>query len=93
MRTLLTPRNVAQAVSYDASVASSAFAAATKVIRVVSTTNCHVVIAAAPTALTTDLLLIANVPEFFGVKAGEKIAAIKASGASAGILSIAEGAV
>lgn len=79
-----------QAVAYDASVQSAALAAGTRIVRLVSTTNCHFVVAADPTATTDDAYLPANVPLFIQVEPGHEIAAIKAAGASAGVLSIGE---
>lgn len=79
-----------QAVSYDASVQSTAVSANVSVIRVVSTTDCHVLIGTNPTATTTSAFLPSGVVEYIGIKGGEKIAAIKQSGGTAGQLFVTE---
>jgi len=90
MRSMITPRIAAQKKDYSStSVQSSAFGASTHLVRLVATTNCYVAFGTDPTADTSSLLLIANVPEFFGVKPGEKVAVLRS--ASDGTLSIAEG--
>jgi hypothetical protein len=86
----MKPRANTEAVSYDASVASAAFTAETTVIRVVATTNCHIKFAAAPTATTSNIYLPAGVVEYFLVTPSTKVAAIKASGGTAGILYVTE---
>ncbi len=94
MRGKLTPRNVFQKIDHTATSAqSSAFNAKTSVIRVVCTTNAWVTFGTNPTAAkdSTSLFIAANVPEVFGVTAGQKMAVIR--DASDGITSIAEGAV
>tara|TARA_R100000664_G_C2759750_1_gene149853 strand:- start:4815 stop:5129 length:315 start_codon:yes stop_codon:yes gene_type:complete len=58
---------------------SSAFAVGTTVVRVVSTTDCHIIFAASPTATTSTAYLPANQVEYFKVNAGEKVAAIRAN--------------
>ena len=92
MRTRITPRQVFQKVDHIVTSAqSAAFAASTKVIRVVCTTNAWITFGANPTAAkdATSLFIAANVPEFFGVTPGEKLAVIR--DASDGVTSIAEG--
>jgi hypothetical protein len=79
-----------QAVSYDGSVQSTAVSANASVIRVVATTDCHILIGANPTATTTSALLPSGVVEYIGIKAGDKIAAIKQSGGTAGQLFVTE---
>jgi hypothetical protein len=70
-----------QLASYTASSAqtSNAFDAGVQVIRVISTTNCHIRIGTNPTAVSTDPLLIAATPEYFLVAPGEKLAAIRSA--------------
>lgn len=58
------------------SVASAAFNAATKCVRVMSDAVCSVAVGAAPVAAATNMRLAANVPEYFAVSPGQKIAAI-----------------
>ncbi len=70
------------------SVASSAFGSQTYQIRVASPTACFLRIAEAPTAVTTDAYLPANVVEYFTVTPGQKIAGITATGT--GLMSVTE---
>lgn len=74
-----------------ASAASAAFGANTREIRVVSTTNCHINIAEAPTAAATSsngIYLPAGVVEYFHVSPGQKVAVIQDSGA--GVFCVAQ---
>jgi|TARA_R100000081_G_scaffold92138_1_gene72795 hypothetical protein len=75
------PLGTTQTVSVASSSAanSTAFAAGTTVVRVVSTTDCHIIFATSPTATTSTAYLPANQVEYFKATAGEKIAAIRAS--------------
>lgn len=70
------------------SAASAAFGANTRMIRICADTDCYFRFGSAPTALTTDLFLAAGTPEYWGVKAGDKIAVIQKS--APGGLTIAE---
>lgn len=80
-----------QIASYDGSVAvSNAFGAQVNVVRLIATTACHVVFAGTPTASTNDMYLAAGREEYFTVNPGQKVAAIKASGSSAGLLNVTE---
>jgi hypothetical protein len=58
------------------------------VVRLISTTNCHVVIAKAPTATASSMYLAANREEYFVIKPGEKVAAIQDT--AAGTLYVTE---
>ena len=75
------PLGTTQTVSVTSSSAanSSAFAAGTTVVRVVSTTDCHIIFAASPTATTSTAYLPANQVEYFKALAGQKVAAIRAN--------------
>ena len=75
------PLGTTQTVSVTSSSAasSSAIAAGTTVVRVVSTTDCHIIFAARPTATTSTAYLPANQVEYFKATVGEKIAAIRAN--------------
>ncbi len=86
----MKPRVNTDAVSYDTSTASVAFSSVATHIRVVATTNCHIRFGSNPTATTADVYLPAGVVEYFKVDPGLKVAAIKASGASAGVLYVTE---
>ncbi len=80
-----------QLSSYDGSVAvTNAFGAQVRVVRLIATTNCHVVFAGTPAATTNDMYLAAGREEYFTVHPGQKVAAIKATGSSAGILNVTE---
>ncbi len=75
------PLGTTQTVSVTSSSAanSTAFASGTTVVRVVSTTDCHIIFATSPTATTSTAYLPANQVEYFKVSAGEKCAAIQSS--------------
>lgn len=64
-------------VAYDGSVQSGAITAT--VVRVVSSTDCHIAFGANPTAVAdgTCVFLPSNTPEYFRMTSGQKIAAIK----------------
>lgn len=61
------------------SAASPAFTNQTTIVRVVSTTDCHIRFDGTPTATTSSMLLPANVVEYFRVTPGHKIAGIQRS--------------
>jgi hypothetical protein len=67
---------------------STAFAAGTHAIRVVSSTRCHLAFGASPTATTSSPALPANSPEFIVVAPGQKIAAIRTT--TSGTLHVTE---
>lgn len=62
-----------------ASVVSNAFNAKTRFIRLSADIACMIKVDTAPTATTSDVPLYANLPEYFGVSPGQKIAVIVAS--------------
>jgi hypothetical protein len=69
-----------QAVAYTGSAAASnAFAANTKVVRVVATTDCFFAISANPTATTSNVYLPAGAVEYVRVNPSDKISAIRRS--------------
>ena len=69
-----------QKISVGASsTASSAFAAKTRAIRIVSTTGGHYAIGLNPTATTDDPYLPADVVEFVAVNGSDRIALIQAA--------------
>jgi len=80
----------AQAVSFDGSTQSTATSTNTRIVRLVSTTACHVAFGSNPTATTSSTYLPAGSVEYFKIKGGDKIAAIKNT--AAGSLYITEGA-
>lgn len=66
-------------VSSTSAAIGTAFASATTVIRMVSTTDCHIRFGDTPTATSSHMLLPANVVEYFRVTPGVKVAAIQRS--------------
>lgn len=70
------------------STASVAFSASCRAVRLVATSACRITFALAPTAIATDALLIANVPEEFIVSPGDKVAVLQ--DVAAGVLSVLE---
>ena len=80
-----------QTVAYTGTAAqSSAFQLTTTLIRVIASTDCYLRFGSNPTATTSDMLLLANIPEYFGVTPGEKVSAIRST--ASGTLYITEGA-
>ena len=73
------------AITVDTSAQSHAVA--TDVCRVASSVACHVAFGTNPTATTSDPYMPAGV-EYFRMNPGEKVALIKAAGASAGVGSV-----
>lgn len=81
----------AQVLAYTGTSAqSTALSADASVIRIVSTTDCHVLIGDNPTATTTSTFLPAGLVEYVGCKGGNKVAAIQKSGGTAGSLFITD---
>jgi len=81
-----TSQNVSTSTT---SAASNAFGTQTRQVRVVATVATNIRISdGTPTAVTTDPLLPANLPEYFTVTPGQKIAAILGSGT--GTLNVTE---
>lgn len=71
------PALASQAVTFSTTTASAAFNAKTKFVRLYSDTACFVKFGASPSATTaTDMPLAANMPEFFAVVNGHKVAAV-----------------
>lgn len=73
-----TPAIAEQKVAFTTTTQSAAFNAATRYVRVISDTNCHLAFGANPTATTSSMRVVADVPEYFGVVAGQKVAAVTA---------------
>lgn len=73
----LLPAITTQKVTISGTSAqSAALNADTKFVRVMADANCCILAAADPTATTSNLPLTAEGAEYFGVFAGQKIAAI-----------------
>lgn len=79
-----------QTAAYTTASASiaTAFAAGTNVVRLSSTTGCHIKFAGSPTATTSDAFLKGGEPEYFVVTPGQKVAAIRT--ATNGTLTVSE---
>jgi len=58
------------------SVQSDAFSADTRFVRIHATANCHLRFAVNPTAVTTDMRMLADTTEYFAVNPGDKVAVI-----------------
>lgn len=80
--------NQTVSVSGTSAAVTNAFGSGTTVIRLVSTTDCYLKFGASPTATSSDILLPANVVEYFGASPGVKIAALQRS--SSGTLYVTE---
>ena len=88
---ILTPISTSnQAVTFDASVATTAAFTRGCVFEVTPTQPCHMRIGTAPVALATDLYLAAGVPRQFPCVIGSKVAFIKATGGTAGVAHVSE---
>ena len=83
--------STAQVVNATASsVQSTAFADTTNLVRVVSTVDCQIAFGLSPTATTNSSILPAGVVEYFAVQPGGKVAVIKRTGWSDGVVSVTE---
>jgi len=77
----LAPGTCQAITTSGSSAASSAFAASTRVVRVVATQNVNFMFGASPTATTSMNYLPAGQVEYFKVTGGEKVAVIQNSAA------------
>jgi hypothetical protein len=84
---------VSHDIAFSASSAqSAAVGAQTTIIRVVALgADCRIAIGADPIATTSDVPVMARVPEFFAIRPNEKVAVIR-EGSVNGTLTITEGA-
>lgn len=72
------PANATQDVSVGAgSTQSNAFAATTRMVRVVADVDSRILFGSNPTATSTSILVVAGQAEYFGVEPGTKVAAIQ----------------
>ena len=69
-----TPPVKSQKVDFTTSVQSAAFGVNTNFVRVVSDVNAHLLFAGDPTATVDHMRLTADVAEYFGVEALQKVA-------------------
>ena len=60
-------------VTFTPAALSAAFAARTKVVRIVSDADCFLLFGDSPTATANSKFLPANLVEYFGVNAGQKV--------------------
>jgi hypothetical protein len=67
------PAITSQAITFTSATLSSAFNEATKLIRIVSDTQCYIEVGASPTATANSMLVPAFSVEYFGVTAGDKV--------------------
>lgn len=76
----LQPPSAEQTVTFTTTTQSSAFAATTRIVRLYSSADCHVLFGTNPTATTSKMKLKADSPEYFAVPVGEsyKVAAVTA---------------
>ena len=65
-------------LTFSTEAKSAEFGADTKMVRVTSDTDCHIVFGKSPTATTSNKKVIAGSVEYFGVVTGHKISAIDA---------------
>lgn len=80
-----------QAVAFTTSSSqSSAFGAATRIVRLVATVDCHVAFGSNPTATTSSPLLPAGSVEYVAVTPGHKVAVRGAT--ASGTLHVTEAA-
>jgi len=70
-----------QTAAFTASSAAITNAVGSQVnkVRLLATQNCHIAFGASPTATTSDFYLPSGVVEYFTIKPGQKVAAIRNS--------------
>jgi len=68
-----------QVVAYTGTAGVSENTIGSSLVRVVSTTACHIAFGASPTATTSDAYLPADIPEYFRCARTDKISAIQVS--------------
>lgn len=74
------PGSAEQAITYTTTVASAAFNPSTRFVRIKCNAAAFLEFGVAPTATTANSTHVsANIPEFFGVKPGHKVAAYDGS--------------
>jgi hypothetical protein len=66
-------------LSFTTTAQSAVFGDGTKMVRVISDGNCHLAFGKSPVATVNDMLVVASTVEYFGVKQGDKVAAIDAA--------------
>ncbi len=87
---VLRPGTVQKVIVGATSVATaSAFGGGAEVVRIAPSVDCHFALGASPTATATDHYLPAGALEFISVRAGEKLAFIRAASLD-GIVTVSE---
>jgi hypothetical protein len=87
----MKPFKPSENVSYDASAASAAFHPNTQIVRIVCTTAANIVFGDNPTAtVAAGIYMPADIPQYFRVQGGWKVAAIKTTAGTAGVMNVTE---
>lgn len=71
-------------ISGTSAATSNAVGSGIRIVRLVSTTDCHYTVAQSPTATTSDPFLPANTVEYISIHEGEKVAFIQNSASGTG---------
>lgn len=79
-----------QAIDFDTSAQSSAFGQYTRMIRIVASQPCLIEIGDDPVVIAAGFCIPAWVERYIPVQPGQRVAAAKVSGGSAGVLYIGE---
>lgn len=69
------PALASQNFDFSSATQSAVFAPGTRFVRVVASAKVHLKFGENPTAAATDMWLMPNNPEYFGVEAGSKLSA------------------
>lgn len=70
------PPIAAQTVTFTTSTQSAALNEATRYVRIISDANCNISVGINPTATASNMRMTADIPEYFGVTPGHKIAVV-----------------
>ena len=77
-QTVKEPSITTQAITFSTVTSSAAFNDSTRIVRVVSDTQCYIKFGSSPTAVTaSSMLMPALGVEYFGVDPGDKISVIE----------------
>jgi len=68
-----------QSVAYTGTAGTISNAVGTSLIRVICTSDAYIAVSSAPTATTSDMLVIANTTEYFVCNPDDKVSAIQVS--------------
>lgn len=75
----ITAKSQSVAYTGTAGTITNALPPNTVAVRIVTTTDCYVQIGPSPTATSSDMLMIAGVPETFTAGNGDKVSGIRLS--------------